>query len=345
MGLYPQGKECTVRRLLTLPRSARVLPALVLFGTSALLFASGCSDSNDATTSPDPTNQEEEAIPTISDVQNEVALTAEQAAEVERALNQWRIESRRSENMEDVLLEDAPAVAFLARASETLNEAQMTALREMAGRAVGARADEFRPEPGERAAGLIPGIRGLFHGLDLSREQVVAIRDALAAAREDVYDLCEQYRDGGLSEEELIAAREDVREALQAAIADILTEEQNAALEQNKLTILARRLDHLLQRFDQRTEMRVGHLDALLDLTDEQELAITAVIEAAKPDLTALLESIEAESLTSAEAWEAFRTIQEETAADVRLELTEEQIGILDELRGMHEPCRGNVEL
>ena len=146
MGLYPQGKECTVRRLLTLPRSARVLPALVLFGTSALLFASGCSDSNDATTSPDPTNQEEEAIPTISDVQNEVALTAEQAAEVERALNQWRIESRRSENMEDVLLEDAPAVAFLARASETLNEAQMTALREMAGRAVSARADEFRPE-------------------------------------------------------------------------------------------------------------------------------------------------------------------------------------------------------
>ncbi|MEZ4648264.1 MAG: hypothetical protein R3E97_05645 [Candidatus Eisenbacteria bacterium] len=335
-----------MRRLLTLPRSARILPAaLVLFGTSALLFSAGCSDSNDPTTSPDPTNQEEEAIPTISDVQNEVALTAEQAAEVERALNQWRIESRRSENMEDVLLEDSPAVAFLARSAQSLNEAQMVALREMAGRVEGARAEEFRPEPGDRAASLIPGIRGLFHGLDLSREQVIAIRDALAAAREDVFDLCEQYRDGLLSEEEMIAARAEVRVELQAAIANILTEEQNAALEQNKLNILARRLDHLLQRFDQRTEMRVGHLDALLDLSDEQEVAITAVIEAAKPSIVALLESIEAGNLTSAEAWEEFRSIQEETAAGVRLELTEDQIGILDELREMHEPCRGNVEL
>jgi Spy/CpxP family protein refolding chaperone len=336
-----------VRRSQILSKAARLIPAaLLISGASALLLSSGCSDSNDAGINPDPVSQEDDStVPSLSEVQAEMSLTPEQAAEVESALAAWRNAAARSETIEDVLLEDSPAIAFLSRAAASLDEAQMIALRQMAGRAVGARADGLRPDPGERHTSVIPGIRGLFHGLELTQEQVSAIRVALAAAREDIMDLCDQYRDGMISEEELRDARQAVRVDLQAAIADILTEEQNAELDANKLDILARRLTQLLARYDARVENRIAHLDALLDLTAEQELSITAVIEAAKPDVEALLADVEAGTMTAAEAWDAFRAIQQATADDVRLELTAEQIAILDELRVMHEPCRVNVEV
>ena len=336
-----------MRRSNILSKTARLLPALLLLGGgSAVLFSSGCSDSNDAGVNPDPNSQEEEStVPSLSEIQAEVALTPAQAAEVERALATWRTAAAQSETIEDVLLEDSPAIAFLSQASATLNGAQMAALREMAGRAINARADGLRPDPGDRHPSVIPGIRGLFHGLDLTQEQVAAIRDALAAAREDVIDLCDQYRDGLITVEELRDAREAVRVELQDAIASILTEEQNAQLETNKLDILARRLTNLLARYDVRVEHRVAHLDALLTLTDEQETAIVAVLDAAKPDVEALLADVEAGSLAAADAWAAFRALQAATADEVRLELTEEQIAILDELRAMHEPCRSNVEV
>lgn len=329
-------------------RSFRPLPtfaATLLTIAAALTFGSGCSDS-DGGTNPDPSSQEEDStVPTLAEVESEVAMTPQQAAEVEQALAEWRTAASRVENLDDVLLEDAPAVAFLARSAATLDANQMRALRRMAVRSVDALADGLRPDPGAPHVGLVSGIRGLFHGLDLSREQITALRDALAATREEVVALCDDYRDGLITVEELRTAREQLRLELQATIATILTAEQNAEFEANKLEILTRRITHLLERFDVRVDRRLAHLDALLDLSAEQETAIVAVLEAAEPDVEALLSDLEAGVYTSAEAWAAFRALQEETATLVRAELTVEQVAILDELRAMHEPCRANVEI
>jgi Spy/CpxP family protein refolding chaperone len=326
--------------------SSQVLRATVaLAGAFALFTAGGCSESDDSVTNPDPGVQQDDTVPSMSEIMMEVELSAEQAAEVESALEEWRQLAAASVVSEDVLLEDSPAMTFLSRVAPTLTAQQMVTLRRLVAAAVAARVRGLAPDPMDRGPTLHGGIRGLFKKLELTQEQSEAIRDALEASRVAVLELCEQYRAGEITEEELRDGRAALRDELAAAIDAVLTEDQRTQFEANKLEILARRLNALLLRYEERIEHRVRRLDMLLDLSDKQEAAITQVLMAAKPDLEALKGSAEAGEVGSSEAWDMFRAIQQATDEAVRSELTESQLQILDDLRAMHEPCAMGVEL
>jgi Spy/CpxP family protein refolding chaperone len=318
---------------------------VVLAGAFALFTAGGCSDSNDSVTNPDPGVQQDDTVPSMSEIMMEVELSAEQAAQVESALEEWRQLAAVSVVSEDILLEDSPAVTFLSRVAPTLTAQQMVALRRVVAASVAAHVRGLSPDPLDRGPTFHGGIRGLFRKLDLTQEQSDAIRDALEASRGAVLELCEQYRAGEITEEELRDGRTALRDELAAAIDAVLTEDQRTQLEANKLEILARRLNALLLRYEERIENRVRRLDILLDLSDEQETAVTEAMMAAKPDLEALQKSAEAGAVGSSEAWDTFRAIQQATEEAVRAELTESQLQILDDLRAMHEPCAMGVEL
>lgn len=317
-----------------------------LAGLLALFSVGGCSDSSDSVTNPDPNSQNQsDPIPSMSQLVAEADLTPEQAAEVEPALQEWRSLAAESVVIEDVLLEDSPAMVFLARVKPTLTAAQMTVMARIVAAAITARWNGMAPDPIDRGPTFHGGIRGLFNQLDLTQEQSDAIRDALEASRADVLELCEQYRAGEITEEELRTGRAELRDELAAAIDAVLTEEQRAQLEENKLEILTRRLNTLLLRYENRIDSRVRRLDMLLDLSDEQFKEITGILMDAKADLEALRDSADSQQVGSAEGWETFRTLQLETDEAVRAALTDSQREILDELRAMHEPCAMGVEL
>lgn len=330
----------------TLTRIPRLLRATVgLAGLFALFTVGGCSDSPDSVTNPDPSQNDLDTVPSMSEVMTEVDLNAEQAAEVELALEEWRSLAAASVVIEDVLLEDSPAMVFLVRIAPTLSAAQMTVMHRLVAASIDARSNGLAPDPMDRGPTLHGGIRGLFNGLELTQEQSDAIRDALEASRNGVLDLCEQFRDGEITEEELRTGRAELRAELAAAIDAVLTEEQRAQFEENKLQILTRRLSTLLLHYENRIDSRVRRLDALLDLSDEQVKEVTSVLMDARADLEALRNSADTQEVGSAEAWDMFRSLQLETDEAVSAELTEAQRQILDDLRKIHEPCAMGVEL
>jgi len=281
----------------------------------------------------------------MSEVMNEIDLTPEQAAEVELALEEWRRAAAASVAIEDVLLEDSPAMVFLVRVAPSLSAPQLTAMRRLVAASISARANLLAPDPTDRGPTFHGGIRGLFNGLELTQEQSDAIRDALEASREGVLEVCGRYRGGEISQEELRAERTALRDALAEAIDAVLTEDQRAQFEENKLQILSRRLNTLLLHYEERIGNRVKGLDILLDLSDEQVKAVTNVLLDARPGLEALRESADTQQVAAAEAWDTFRALQLETDEAVRAELTEDQREILDDLRKMHEPCAMGVEV
>jgi Spy/CpxP family protein refolding chaperone len=320
--------------------------ATCVAGAAALLASAGCSDSSDPITEPDGSvDTSGDTVPSKSEIRDEIELTAEQAVEVEAALVEWRQLAAASLNFEDVLLEDAPAVTFLAKVSATLSAEQMETLRSLVAAAVSARAAGLTPDPTDRGTTLHGGIRGLFRDLDLTEEQRIAIRDALESAREDAMELCARYRAHEISEQELRDGRAELRAELAAAIDAVLNEDQRAQLEENKLGILTRRLSALLAHYENRIKGRVASLDAMLELSAEQEVAITDVLLAVRPHLESLRTDAQGGAVTAAEAWESFHEIQEATRDAVVEELTEEQRAILDELREMYEPCAAPVDL
>jgi Spy/CpxP family protein refolding chaperone len=336
-----------MHRQYKLPPFQRLLRATVgLAGLSALLAVGGCSDSSDSITNPDPTSQNEvDTVPSMSEVMNEIDLTEEQAAEVGLALEEWRSLAAASVVIEDVLLEDSPAMVFLVRVAPTLSAPQFAAMRRLVAASIAERSNLIAPDPTDRGTTFHAGIRGLFNGLELTQEQSDAIRDALEASRVDVLELCQQYRAGEITEEELRTGRDALREALADAIDAVLTEEQRTQFEENKLQILTRRLNTLLLRYEDRIDNRVRRLDILLDLSDEQVKEVSTVLMDARPDLEDLRNSADTQEVGSAEAWDAFRALQLETDEAVRAALTEEQRQILDDLRAMHEPCAMGVEV
>ncbi len=322
----------------------RALPALVLLAGVTLMTATGCSESGDPVSANEPTGQvETDPVPEMSELESEAALTPQQVAELAPALGQWRRAVAASEAAEDILLEDAPAVAFLGAASSVVAPNQFGQVMNLARRAIGLQGDNLAPDPGDRQANRHRGIRGLFRDLDLTEDQIAAIRDAMAAAREDALALCDQYNDGDLTEEELRAARQELREDLMDTIKSLLTDKQLEILEATETEIVVRRLTRMLTNFETRVEKRVEHLDALLELDDAQETAITNIILATKPELEALLSDVESGAVSANQALEDFVALRMETRDAVRGELTEEQIQILDDLRDMHQPCVTNA--
>jgi len=321
-------------------QSSRALRSVVLLGSATLVaFATGCSDTSAPAISSDPVVSIEDTVPPMSELTVEADLTEAQARALEPALAEWRSAMAKSEASEDFLLEDSPAIEFLAQAAGVVDRNQLSTVVRLAQRSVEARDVSLQPDPGDRRANLHRGIKGLFRDLDLTDEQIALIRAALATSHEEAEALCDDFKDGVITEEELLAGRVEIREALDETIASVLTDKQNEQLEQNKIEVMERRLTRMLERFDARVERRVKRLDALLELTDDQEAAVSTVLAGAKPDIEALLVSVEAGTVSSEDARDQFHAIREEVREAVRAELTAEQVEILDALRDMNVPC------
>ncbi len=106
--------------------------------------------------------------------------------------------------------------------------------------------------------------------LDLTEEQVAAIHELHAAFREDAKALKDQLGDGSITRQEFLAAMLDLHEALRADIADILTDEQKAAIEEFHAQRQA--------EFDAFREKVAAVRDEVLGLTPDESAAFDEIL-------------------------------------------------------------------
>jgi Spy/CpxP family protein refolding chaperone len=115
--------------------------------------------------------------------------------------------------------------------------------------------------------------------LDLSDEQKTQVEAVFASfARER--EALRTRRQSGASREELKAAHEELRTKIHAELDKILTAEQRAQLEEHQAKYGRRHGGPLTEEQKvNRLERRVSHLTEALGLTEEQQVAVRALVE------------------------------------------------------------------
>lgn len=174
---------------------------------------------------------------------------------------------------------------------------------------------------------------GLFVQLDLTQEQMEALRAARLEFREAVAALLEEFGDSQSTlefQEELAQLRAD----LEAAIMEILTPEQYALLQELRLEQFVMHVEHLIRRIEAHRDRVIEFLDRVVDLTDEQEVAIAAIFDARVDTAQGVLDDLEAGQVTLQEAREALRGFLHGIHDEIAEVLTPEQLAILAEMNG-----------
>ncbi len=153
----------------------------------------------------------------------------------------------------------------------------------------------------------------LFGQLDLTEEQRAAIRAAFADACAELTALATQLEAGEITEEEYLAAAKAVHEQLRETIWNILTEEQQAIVEEN---LTARLIECLNKRIDAGPEhiaKIVERMTEAFGLEEDQQAAITAVLEGALTDVTAIRDALESGETDVSQAREDLRALYQAT--------------------------------
>lgn len=175
--------------------------------------------------------------------------------------------------------------------------------------------------------------------LNLTQEQMQAIRAARQEFREAVADLIEQYGPDPRGDAEFLAALRELRAELDTAIAEILTAEQLELLEQLRLEQLIDRLERLIRNLESRRDRVIAFLDETVDLTAEQEAAIAAIFDSRVDQAQTVVDALEAGTMTIMEAKEELRGFLKGIGAEIRDVLTP---GQWETLRSRHHGDRGN---
>jgi Spy/CpxP family protein refolding chaperone len=177
-----------------------------------------------------------------------------------------------------------------------------------------------------------PGL-GIWAELDLTPEQQEALTALLETHRETMRGLREDLRAGSITREEFHAAALEQREALEAEVREILTDEQEARLEELRCERRAERAAEQLERLGDHLEVKIDFLTRVLALDEAQQTELRSILEGSLDRMRDLLEQVQACTLSREEAREARAEIRDETAAAIGAILTEEQAQRFDALR------------
>lgn len=168
------------------------------------------------------------------------------------------------------------------------------------------------PMGGFPLARLIPDLT------DAQREQIADLRETYA---DDFLELRESYRAGTLSEEEARGEREALWNDILADLADILTEEQLAVLNERRAEFQERRED----RQDRRAQTRAVAIE-VLGLTPDQQDALQTLRTERREAARAIFQAVRDGAMSRDEAKIALQALREEGQAARAEILTEEQL-------------------
>jgi hypothetical protein len=168
-----------------------------------------------------------------------------------------------------------------------------------------------------------------FSVLDLTDEQKEQIKEIVSGFKSEFGALCGRWKDG-TSWEELREERQILREQIREAINKILTDEQQAILEEIETQLQNGEYPDLL------VESKVANLTEKLILTEDQQAELTDLF---KEYGTLLIESRE----DSGDRFEFMRVKFElfmELDGKIRALLSEEQIELYDQFKSEHRKKR-----
>jgi len=275
----------------------------------------------------------------MSQIRAKVSMTDEQAARLAPALQRWKANVP--------VVEDEPEAAafeFVAASAAVLERPQLVQLvgfvrEQLAARAGSAGGPGGPPDLGGHGRGHHgPGPLGPFEGLGLTPEQRMAIRAAMQTLHAAVETARRALEAGTITEEQFRAALDEARAAFDAAIADILTDEQEAQLEQKRKAHLIAALQRQIAAAATHATRRLEVLTRILGLDEAQVGAIGAILNGVGPQLETILAGLQDGSSTVNAAEAALRALHEATDTAIVAELTDEQAALFAQLRRMRHP-------
>ena len=163
--------------------------------------------------------------------------------------------------------------------------------------------------------------------LGLDDEQKAALLDAYGGFRDEIAALKDQVEAGEITREEAKALAGPIREAFEAELQLILTEEQYDQLQEMRQNRKGRGRGH---------RDPGARWDAWLEeigADEEQSAAVDAALATLRDGIKALREQVKAGELTREEAKPQVETLREEFDAALQTILTPEQYAALEELR------------
>jgi len=352
------------------PWSMLLLIALGIVAAGVLLGCQG-SDGDGATGSLQPNAESAArfggfrmAPPSLEQVKSAVALTEDQTARMAVALGDWdeaiarRQEERRASRAEDQRgrawpgdrsFSRQPMPQFLLAASDVLTVEQFVALTELLAAQKEDRAqtrrsaldkkrdriqrsqEDSRPR-GERILGEFS------ETLNLSEMQQNDIEQAFAAMREQMRALRDARRSDWRDTRE---ESRTTREALDARIREILTDEQYRQLEESR----SQRRDERRQQIESfrrdRLSDRLEFLTEILDLNTDQLQQVRSILTRADAERTGLWQPGRGKVDDRAVRREAFDAVRDRANEQIRDVLSAEQEVVYQALRNLEPEGRG----
>ena len=309
----------------------------------AALLAGVLAGCNGETVTADTSVDDPLAPPAFTEIAAAVSLDALQGETIKAALAEWREASasqvgRRQRGAEGMRGpgqgHNALMMEFVADVAPDLDTAQLASLVSFISDHQESRMEKmWQKREGRRGMGRHGG--GHLSALDLTGEQQAAMKEAREATRNAMRALHDQLRDGAITEDELRAQKQAVRDAMHETIAGILTEEQLAKLEEIRAERRTARLEQRLENLGSRIDQRLDFITRVLDLTEEQQLAIRGIMETSIEEKKAILESILAGDVTHDDGRTALHELRTKTRDAVKAELTDEQLERLEAVRAL----------
>jgi hypothetical protein len=232
-------------------------------------------------------------------------------------------------------------MTFLSACADVLEPRQFVKLAELIDEKRAACDRPGRGMRGGHGAPIFMPMMRFAHELDLEQEQIQEIRAFMPDVAEDARDLFTSYAEDTITLDALRDGLRELRAQVEAHLQEILEADQLARLEEliaeHRTDMAERRLENL----DERTERRADFLTRVLDLTDEQQGQLDAVLAEAKSRTETLLQAIGSGDIEIEEAITTGIEIREDTDSTIRAFLTDEQIEAFDALRDLHRGPRG----
>jgi hypothetical protein len=293
--------------------------------------------------------------PSLADIQANAGLSAEKSAQLEpphqkwtQAHVEWTNEYLAGESDDPPPImgpgaRELPVVGFVKESAGILDRPEMA---RMTGYLAARQEAHMRSGPHRRGGhgGGPGGMRGPLAEMDLTPEQRMEFMRAMMVFSMGMREAHEAYKAGSITEEELRARVQDLREALQAELERILGAEKYAEMKAAQRERMVERAQQRLEHLDEFYSRREEILTQVLQLDEEDAVALSGILGDAKTRHQEVLNQFIAGSMEPDEMFHELMTLRKETREAISALLDEEQRAILDaleRLRPRHRMMRG----
>lgn len=326
---------------------------LILAFLSVAAISLGACESADDSTSPLATESGIQAagiwLPTTAAMAASTDANDTQEQGLRQARGRW--------GSADLDAEARPMHGFLLEASTFLDQEQMAKLvallaeqrqeRRQGGEVCDGQRGQRRGQRGQRQ-GQHEGILGYADELELTEDQIAALTALQEETRGEFRGQRGRRGRGQRPTDEQRAQMEELRDAHQARVQEILTDAQWAKLEELRTQQREERREARQERGMQRQEERIEFLAEILDLSDGQREALESLMAGQHDKIAALgeefREGLEGERPSEeqrAAHFEAMEAIRSETRAGILELLDEDQAKLFEALEEMRPEPRG----